>query len=120
LPNDQSWPPELDALVAAPSNHRLLFENDSVRVLNTTVAPGQTTPLHTHRWPSVLHVLSASDFIRRDQTGAILLDSRTVTPVPSGTALWSPPLGPHTLENIGSTELRVFVVEVKQAWNVVA
>jgi hypothetical protein len=115
VPNDQPWLPELDALIAAPGNHTLLFENDSVRVLSTTVAPGQITPLHTHCWPATLYVLSWSDFIRRDETGAVLLDSRTVSAVSDGTALWSPPLGPHTLENIGSTELRVFVVELKQA-----
>jgi hypothetical protein len=27
------WPRELDALIAAPDSHRLLFENDRVRVL---------------------------------------------------------------------------------------
>jgi quercetin dioxygenase-like cupin family protein len=114
LPSDQQWPAELDALIAAPGNHRLLFENDSVRVLETQIAPGSTTPLHTHRWPASLYILSSSDFIRRDGNGNVLLDSRTVSAIPAGTAVWSPSLGPHTLENIGSTEIRVIVVELKQ------
>lgn len=29
------WPDELDAVVAAPHQHRLLFENAHVRVLDT-------------------------------------------------------------------------------------
>ena len=49
----EAWLPELDALVAAPKHHRLLFENDRVRVLDTRIAPGDTVPLHTHRWPAV-------------------------------------------------------------------
>jgi hypothetical protein len=33
------WPPHLDAPVAAPANHRLLFENDAVRLLEVSVKP---------------------------------------------------------------------------------
>jgi quercetin dioxygenase-like cupin family protein len=47
-----AWPDALDAVIAAPHNHHVLFENDAVRVLDTTVRPGETVPLHTHRWPS--------------------------------------------------------------------
>ena len=112
--NQQDWPDELDALSAAPENHRLLFENDSVRVLDTSIAPGQATPLHTHRWPAALYILSWSDFVRRDEQVKTVLDSRTIPPIMSGSALWSPPLKPHTLENIGTAELRVIAVELKQ------
>jgi hypothetical protein len=51
---DQLWPDELDALQAAPGYHVLLFENESVRVLDTRVRQGQMVPLHTHRWPAAL------------------------------------------------------------------
>jgi hypothetical protein len=34
------WPMEHDAVVAAPANHRVIYENDQVRVLEVTVAPG--------------------------------------------------------------------------------
>jgi len=34
------WPEELDALRAAPRQHRLMLENDRVRVLDTRVAAG--------------------------------------------------------------------------------
>ncbi len=107
------WPEELDALVAAPKHHALLLENKSVRVLDTRVPPGETVPLHTHRWPSALYILSWSDFVRRDAEGAVVADSRTGKKLPEGGALWSPPLAPHTLENVGRTELRAISVEVK-------
>ena len=109
-----AWPDELDALIAAPDNHTLLFENDRVRVLDTWVSPGGETPMHTHRWPATLYFLSWSHFVRRDNQGAVVLDSRTVpalrTPPP---ALWSAPLPPHSLQNVGDTELRVISVEIK-------
>jgi hypothetical protein len=48
-----TWDPALDAVVAAPANHRIVFENDHLRVLEATLEPGEEEPLHHHRWPSV-------------------------------------------------------------------
>jgi hypothetical protein len=108
-----NWPEKLDALSAAPQHHILLFENDHVRVLDTRVLPGQTVPLHTHHWPSALYILSWSDFVRRDAEGGVMVDSRLFSTTPSGSAIWSGPLPPHTLENVGKADLRVIAVELK-------
>src|SRR4051794_8873561 len=51
---DKWWTPENDALVAAPQNHKLLFENEEVRVVEVSVQPGVREPLHAHRYPSCL------------------------------------------------------------------
>ena len=61
-----TWPAELEATVAAPDNHKILLENDYVRVLEVTLAPGEVEPLHFHRWPSVLHILQADQWIDRE------------------------------------------------------
>ena len=107
------WPDHLDARIAAAEFHILLLENEQVRVLRTRIAPGQRTPVHTHRWPSVQYVLGWSDFLRRDEAGLITLDSRTMPPPVPGAALWSAPLAPHCVENIGNSDLDVVVVELK-------
>jgi hypothetical protein len=108
------WPKSLDARIAAPDHHELLLETEQVRVLDTRIGPGEQTPVHTHRWPSVLYVLSWSDFIRCDAEGNLLLDSRTLESSPrEGTTLWSAPLGPHSARNIGHQVLRVIAVELK-------
>jgi hypothetical protein len=87
-----------------------------VRVLLTTVAIGATTPVHTHRWPSVKYLITATDFVRRDRDGNILLDTRGAKSKPEASnVLWSDPFPPHSLENVGSAELRVIMVEIKQA-----
>lgn len=108
------WPDSLDALAAAPDHHKLLLENEQVRVLEVRIPPGQFVPVHTHRWPSVIFTLSAADFIRRDAGGKLLLDTR-VTPFPSprAAAEWLPPLPPHSVENVGESETRLFSVELK-------
>lgn len=48
-----NWDPKLDALVAAPGNHILLYEDATIRVLSVSIQPGQTEPVHHHRWQSV-------------------------------------------------------------------
>lgn len=37
-----------DAVIAAPDLHEVIFENDIVRVLRVTVAPGASAAMHTH------------------------------------------------------------------------
>jgi len=106
-------PDPLDALTAAPAFHSLLLENNHVRVLDTRIPPGHTAPIHTHRWPSVLHILSWSDFIRRDSGGVITADTRGQPP--PATTLWLPPLAPHTLENVGARDLHAISVELKNS-----
>ena len=109
------WPSTLDALQAAPRHHRLLYENDRVRVLEVRIPRGEVVPVHTHRWPAVLHLQSWSDHVRRDETGKVVFDSRDAghpleVPPP---AVWCEPLSPHSVENVGEAELLVVSIELK-------
>jgi hypothetical protein len=105
-----------DAMSKAPDHHFLLLENASVRVLDTKVRPGERTPVHGHEWPAALYVLSWSDFVRFDAQGNVLLDSRTLAArPPAGAAMWVGPIGPHCVENVGSTDLHIVAVEIKGA-----
>ncbi|HYL86249.1 MAG TPA: cytoplasmic protein [Candidatus Angelobacter sp.] len=110
------WPDSLDALVSAPTFHRLLFENDRVRVLEVRIKLGDFVPVHTHRWPSAVYVTSASDFLRRDGEGKLLFDSRTAGPPPATPlAQWIAALPPHSVENIGNAEIVLITTELKDA-----
>jgi hypothetical protein len=48
-----------DAVVAAPSEHRVLFENDDVRVLDVVLPPHTKEPPHTHAWPGFFYIEQA-------------------------------------------------------------
>jgi predicted metal-dependent enzyme (double-stranded beta helix superfamily) len=110
------WPEALDALQAAPDHHKVLLENDHVRVLEAWVGPGDTVPVHSHRWPSVVQIVSCSEFVRFNPDGEAVLDSRTAGRQPRpGTIVWGPPLAPHSLTNVGTQELRAIVVELKRS-----
>jgi len=107
------WPEKLDALVAAPEHHSLLLENERVRVLETLIPAGQTTAVHTHCWPNVQYVVSSTDFVRRDGDGSVVLDTRVSGGPIAPATLWSEPLPPHSIENVGERELLVIMVELK-------
>jgi hypothetical protein len=79
------WPDSLDALSAAPDHHKLLLENGSVRVLDVRIPAAQ---------------------------GNVLLDTR-VTPFPSPrpAAEWLLPVPPHSIENVGTSEIHLLSVE---------
>ena len=109
-----TWPDRLDALTAAPETHSLLFENDAVRVIATRIAPGETTALHTHCWPQVMIVDSFSDFVRRDDSGDMVADSRGAPLPQPGAAVWLDALPPHTLENVGDADIRAVGIEIKE------
>ena len=108
------WPEHLDAMVAAPDHHEVLFENEIVRVLDAVLKPGESTPVHTHRWPSAQYVIGLSHFLRKDGEGNVLLDTRESRSLPAaGTAFWSLPLEPHSVTNVGASDIRVISVEIK-------
>jgi quercetin dioxygenase-like cupin family protein len=110
----ETWPADFDALIAAPRHHTLLIENERVRVLRTLIPPGETTAVHTHPSPSVIHTLSFSHYLRRDGSGTVIQDTRT-SDTPRPEFVWSPPLPPHSIENVGNADIHLILVEVKTA-----
>jgi hypothetical protein len=107
------WPDALDALVAAPEHHKLLFEDDRVRVIDTRIPPGARTAVHTHRWPSILYVVEAGDFLRYDAAGNVISDSRARPAQSAPSAFRFPSMEPHSVENIGSNLIHIVNIEFK-------
>jgi hypothetical protein len=113
--NPADWPKEKDAVLAAPTNHKVLLENDKVRVLDVKVAPGEVEAVHSHRWPSVLYILEAGDFIDRDGNGKVIFDTRTLpAPLTFPLTMYKEPEAPHSVENLSKTvTLHLVRVEMK-------
>ena len=107
------WPPELDAVIAAPGHHQLIFENDRIRLLDTRIPVGDKVPVHTHRWPGVYYTIRFSHFVRRDGEGTVVFDSRALTSPMAGAA-WLENLPPHSVENVGDVEIHLISVETKE------
>ncbi len=113
--NPADWPKEKDAVLAAPTNHKVLLENDKVRVLDVKVAPGEAEAVHSHRWPSVLYILEAGDFVDRDGNGKVIFDTRTLpAPLTFPLTMYKAPEAPHSVENLSKTvTLHLVRVEMK-------
>ncbi len=107
---DRWWKAELDATQAAPQNHKVLFENDEVRVLEVTVAPGTREPMHVHRYPAVIYVDSSTHMIEHLQDGT----SRDLGERPPGVR-WLPVAQGHAMENAGTVPLHAIRVELKKS-----
>jgi hypothetical protein len=116
VPPTWPYPDSLDALVAAPKFHRVLFENERVRVLEVTVPPHTREPLHTHRWPSVMYRERYGTGRYYDATGK-LVHEFTKASQKGGInprARWQEPEAPHAVENTGEEADRFVRVELKQ------
>jgi len=109
------WADSLDAVVAAPGSHRVVLENQTTRVLEVTIAPGEREPEHTHRWPSVMVVHQPARI--RYYTGDTLTFTSPERPSPaerSPRVSWLDPEGPHSVENIDGHVYGAFRIEFKQ------
>ena len=105
---------QLDAVAAAGEHHRVIFENDHVRVLDTIIRPGEQTALHTHVWAGTLQIISWSEFERFDQQGHLIFASSQLSSRPPiGAVLWSEALAAHSFRNIGTQDFHVISTELK-------
>lgn len=100
---------DLDIVTASPANVSVLLENAYVRVLEYVLAPGEQDQWHTHP-PKVSYVLSGGQLeVFFDNGTTLLADEKT------GTASWADARGKHHVKNIGTTPVRILLVEDKAA-----
>ncbi len=113
--NQNNFIESMDAVIAAPDHHRVIFENERVRVMELKVKPGEIVPVHTHRWATVNYVVSHSDFLSYDAEGKVKLDSRNdESGMKEGAVFCLPPYPPlHSVKNIGAGILHGITVELK-------
>ncbi len=110
-----AWPASLDAPTAAPENHKVMFENERVRVLDVVVGVGAREALHAHCWPSVLYVIFRGKLREWDADGKVI---REVKDTPPATAFpltqWLDASPPHSIENLDTQPIHLVRIELKQ------
>lgn len=110
--DEWNWPPSTDAVVAAPESHRVLLENEDVRVLEVTVAAGHREPEHTHREPSVM-IVDGPARIRYYQGDTLTFASPAETAAARIRVSWMDPESPHSVENVDTHPYHAIRVELK-------
>ena len=112
-PQPWSWPETMDAVLAAPASHRILLDNDRVRVLEVVIEPGAREPEQTHRAASVM-IVDEPARIRYYQAGTMLFESQPGPgPKPGVRVRWMEPEGPHCVENIDQRRYHAIRIELK-------
>ena len=109
------YPDELDAVVAAPNSHRVVFENEKVRVLEVSVPAGTREPEHTHRWPSVMMTDGRARIRYRIGDEVTFESPDPLPPREQLTGSWMGPEGPHSVENIDTVPMHAIRVEFKHS-----
>ena len=105
------FPDGFDAVEAAPRSHKVIFENEFIRVLQVVLPPaGSSEPMHHHRWPSLFlryETGGKSAHLRYHTPDGKVVDvpSRN-EPVHAGiwTAHWMPPEPLHSIEAVQDAE----------------
>jgi hypothetical protein len=105
------FPDGFDAVQVAPNSHKVIFENEFVRVLEVTVPPpGTTEPMHHHRWPSFFldwDTGGETPHIRYHRPDGSVRDSpSTEEPTHPGTwsVHWMKPEPMHAIEVVGKSK----------------
>ena len=99
-----------DARVAAPNHHKVLLENEQVRVLAVQVPAMSKEPFHNHRWPAAMYVLTSASL--KDAVEG--LGAAQDVPATAGEVIFFPPERSHSIENVGSNAFSAIRVEIKR------
>ena len=97
-----------DPVQAASQNHKVLFENDRVRVLEYRSKPGEKTEMHSH--PNYLVYDLGSGY----KIQLTFPDGKGKTiEGKAGTVSWQDAVT-HALENVGTIDAHALLIELKK------
>ena len=97
-----------DVMKVAKDHYKILVENEFVRVVENTLAPGEKDPFHTH--PAGWYYVTNPGKMK-----VVFATGKTELWEPkAGESGWSPAEAAHTSENVGNAPMTYVLVELKQ------
>ena len=97
-----------DPLKAAPEMYKLLFENETLRIMEVTFKPGQKIAEHTHPNTQYVTVLEPGTLTIHHPDGSAAvneLKANQVVEIPAET---------HWAQNTGKSDVKLLVTETKK------
>ena len=108
------WQKDHDAVLAAPLNHKVIYESADLRVLEVTVLPGERELVHHHQWPSVMVLDSRPKYLNYDNRGQ---EIKPFVPPPANPDMpimvRLPAQEEHAIHNIGDKPFHAIRIEYK-------
>jgi len=109
------WDPKKASAIAAPGNHKILFENENLRVISVTIFAGTTEPYHDHPYTSLLVLDTKAHVVDHDAPGkpVVVPEARKVAQIPF--AYITPPQAMHAVQELdGKTDAHLIRIEFKK------
>lgn len=97
----------IDIVQTSPNQARVLMENEHVRVVEYAVKPGEKDVWHTHP-PRSSYVVSGGKVKVYTETG-----EPKISEVKTGASSWAGQGAKHYVENIGDTDIKIILTEIK-------
>lgn len=116
------WPDSLDAMRAAPENHKLVYEDNDVRVLAVMLDGTKSEPIHTHKWKSIMWIAKPivpckiNNYQKGDNGRLVKSDSLLIKEMPINLGQLIGPEGPTSITNLGSESGVAYRVELKKGF----
>ena len=110
-----------DAVAAAPATHKVLFEDEHVRILEINLPAQASEHIHVHALPSVIMGETGGEGgakfryteYRMEDGKFVERGFNEVEPTPGYRAVWTGPEGPHAITNIGDVRVKFQRIEIK-------
>ena len=93
---------------ADPAVYKVIAENEHFRVIISTWKPGQRDAMHSHEGPLVGYRLTDCNLKVYTPDG-----KAKAREAKAGEALFNPVIAAHSVENVGSSECQLVIVEKK-------
>jgi mannose-6-phosphate isomerase-like protein (cupin superfamily) len=124
----EQWPYSrtYDSVLAAPDNYRTLYEDGHVRLIEVSIRPGETTPIHGHPYASVLAFDAVAADPRqvidtkldpddpRNGQGAGHGAAPSVLNMTAPTCTTMGPQAPHSIQNQSDVPVHYYRIEFKR------
>ena len=99
--------PAQDVVKVSPETHKVLLDNEHVRVLDVRAKPGEKVGMHSHPASTLYYLTDGKLKITYP-------DGRTEErSVKAGSAVWSEPVT-HAVENVGTNDFHEVHIELKE------
>ncbi|MDO7875459.1 hypothetical protein Q5H93_12015 [Hymenobacter sp. ASUV-10] len=115
-----AWPDSLDAVRAAPANHKVVYEDSTVRILQVLLAGHRAEPVHTHQWKSIMWIAKPAvpctiyQYKVGENGKFVAADSVTIPQMTTNVGQHIDAEGPTGIQNLGNDDGVAYRVEFKK------
>jgi quercetin dioxygenase-like cupin family protein len=97
----------IDIVQTSPNQARVLMENEQVRIVEYFIKPGDKDVWHTHP-PRSSYVVAGGNVKVYTENA-----EPKISEVKTGTSSWADQGAKHYVENVGDTEIKIILTEIK-------